>query len=397
MNLLTVIKNYFSEKGQQVNRRQLLAEFDTVKRRADFFQSIINNILENPDEILNRYAPYEGIELYRKMASSDPVIASAISTRKSAVLNRSWTIIDNGSDAKVRDYVRKLFDKISDFHQTLEDALEALVTGFVPLEIFWTVDNQFWYIDKIVGRDPADYCFDVNGNLRLLTRDNPSEGVITPKMKFIVHRNSGSASNPYGVSVLRSLYWPVTFSRAGWKWWATAIEKYGMPIITATFPESASSEEQAKFEQFVKSLQAYSWSVVPDGFLVDLHETKRASGDDYLPFLEYADTKKFQVILGQNLTSEVTSRGSRAQAEVHNYVRYDIILADAANLENTINSQLIAPAVRLNFGSVWPLPKFKITTSPSYDIEKLARTYDILSKHISISEKYLRDVFRIER
>ncbi len=397
MNILSAIKSYFTENDSVPKTKQLLAEFDSINRRANFFQAIINNILENPDEILSKYAPNEGIELYRKMESSDPVIASAINTRKSAILNRSWTILDNGCDVRISEYVRELFERISEFYQTLEQALDALVTGFVPLEIFWTVHNQLWYIDKIVARNPADYCFDIQGNLRLITQDNPGEGIPCPPMKFIVHRHRGSAANPYGVSVLRSLYWPVTFSRAGWKWWATAIEKYGMPIITATFPESASAEEQSKFEQFVKSLQAYSWSVVPEGFLVDLHETKRASGDDYLPFLEYSDTKKFQVILGQNLTSEVTSRGSRAQAEIHNYVRHDIVLADAANLENTINNQLIEPAVKLNFGNVSPLPKFKITTSPAYDIEKLARTYDILSKHINISEKYLRDVFQIER
>ncbi len=390
MGLIRKFKSLFN-----TTPRQLLAEFDTVKRRSDFFQSIISNILDNPDQILARYAPSDGIGFYRKMESSDPVIASALNTRRAAILNRSWTIITSKAREDVSEYVHELMNNISDLHQTLEQAMGALTTGFVPLEIFWTVRNQRWFIDKIIARDPANYCFDQNRSLRLITKDAPLEGEQVPLLKFAVHTHRASNANPYGESVLKPLYWPVTFSRAGWKWWATAIEKYGMPIITATFPDNASAEDRSIFENFVKSLQSYSWSAVPEGFTVDLHEAKRATGDDYLPFLQYADTKKFQVILGQNLTSEVASHGSRAQAEIHNQVRHDIVLADASNLANTINTQIIKPAVLLNFDSPGAIPKFKITTTPPYDLEKLAKTYDILSAHVDINERFLKEVFEI--
>jgi len=376
-------------------RRQLLAQFDTIERRANFFQSIINNMLENPDQILQRYAPNEGIDLYRNMESADPVIASALATRRAAVVNRGWSVFDNQADPRIADYVNDLISSLPDLRSTLEQALGALATGFVPLEIIWTVRSGKWFPRKLIARDPANYCFDATGTLRLLTTENPTEGTAVPPFKFIVHRHRGSDADPYGQSVLKPLYWPVTFSRAGWKWWATAIEKYGMPIITAAFPDSASDQDRSKFEEFVKSLQAYSWSVVPEGFTVDLHEAKRASADDYLPFLQYADTKKFQVILGQHLTAEVAERGSRAQAQVHNQVRHDITLADATNLAETINQQLIRPALELNFNYNGPLPKFQIPTNPPYDLEKLARTYDILAKHVNVSERFLRQVFQI--
>jgi len=391
MPLLTKIKSFFAKPAPS----QLLAEFDSPARRADFFQSIIANILENPDEILARYAPNEGLDLYRKMESADPVIASALATRRSAVINRPWTILTSGAETTILQYVLDLFAAITDFQPALESALDALVTGFVPLEIFWTVHNENWCLDKIVPRDPADYRFDANGRLRLLTRDNPVEGQPVPPLKFIVHRHRATPANPYGQSLLKPLYWPVTFSRAGWKWWATAIEKYGMPIITATFPNQSSAEDQSRFQQFVQSLQAHSWSVVPQGFLIDLHETKHATGEDYLPFLQYADTKKFQVILGQNLTGETAERGSRAQADVHNLVRHDITLADAAGLASTLNDQIIKPAVNINFNYAGPLPKFKFTAAPACDLEKLARTYDILAKHVNISERFLRETFQI--
>lgn len=379
----------------QPTDRQLLAPFDTIDRRARFFQTIINNILENPDQILGRYGAADGINLYRKMEAADPVIASALSTRRAAVVNRGWSLHDNAADETVVTYVNDLLAGIDNLRETLEHAMGALVTGFVPIEIMWTVRDNTYLIERLVARDPADYGFDPAGQLRLLTNDHPLEGEPVPPLKFIVHRHRATAANPYGESILKPLYWPVTFSRAGWKWWATAIEKYGMPIVTASFPDNASDQDRSRFEQFVKSLQAYSWSVVPDGFAVELHEARRATGDDYLPFLQYADTKKFQVILGQNLTAEVAHRGSRAQAQVHNEVRHDMTLADATSLAETINRQLIKPAVQLNFNRTNTLPQFRIPTNPPYDLETLAKTYDILAKHVNISERFLRQAFQI--
>lgn len=373
--------------------KTLISEFDTIGKRSTFFELIINNLLENPDSILSRYTPEDSVEIYYRMEGSDPAIAAAMNTRRAAILNRSWTILQNGSDPAVYEYVRDLFSSIEDLRGTLEDALLALTTGYVPLEIIWQPRGRYWFIKKIVGRDPRNYRFDVEGNLRLLTNEHPLEGEPTPPYKYVVHRHRGTLRSPYGESVLKPLYWPVTFCRAGWKWWATAIERYGMPIITASFPEDATDADRKKFEEFVNSLQAYSWSAVPEGFEIELHEPRRPTAEDYLPFLEYADTKKFQVILGQNLTSETASYGSRAQAVVHNQVRHDIILADASLLEATINDQIIKPAVMLNFSGVLTFPRFKINVAPPYDLATLAKTYDILSKHIELDKDFLREVF----
>jgi phage gp29-like protein len=390
MSIIKKLKSLFRPSSHR-----LLSEFDTPQKRAEFFSAIISNILENPDEILARYAPSEGINLYRKMESADPVVASALTTRKSAVLNRPWMILRSGADEEIHRFVLDMFEQLTDFRRTLTDAMSALVTGFVPLEILWHVKQDRWLPEKIIARDPANYVFDQNSQLRLLTKNHPIEGECVSPYKFIIHTHNASSINPYGVSILKPLYWPVTFSRAGWKWWATAIEKYGMPIITASFPNESSTEDRSRFEDFVRSLQSYSWSVVPEGFSVELHEAKRAAGADYLPFLQYADTKKFQVILGQNLTAETSDHGSRAQADVHNQVRNDLTLADSTALADTFSDQLIKLAVSLNFNYSGPTPKFAITPSPAHDLEKLARTYDILAKHIAIPDHFLRQTFQI--
>jgi len=391
MSLWQSLKSYFKTPSQKV----LITPFDTPQRRGRFVAEVINNVLENPDTVLAAHAGAEGVELYRKMERTDPVIASAMTTRRAAVIHCGYTICENGSPAAVGRFVNELLGGIEDFTVVLEQALEALTTGFVPLEVFWTSAAGKWWIEKIVPRDPAHYVFDGDGGLRLLTAHEPLEGRPVPPLKFIVHRHHGGRGNPYGRSVLQPLYWAVTFSRAGWKWWSWAVQKYGMPIITASFPPNAGSEESSRFTEFVKSLQAHAWAAVPDGFEIDLHEARRPTADDYLPFLEYADTKKYQVILGQNLTAEVARTGSRAQAVVHNEVRHDITFADCMQLASTVNHQLIRPAVRLNFNYDGPLPTFQIPCKPPQDLEKLARTYAILAQLMPIGEQHLRSTFDI--
>ena len=48
-----------------------------------------------------------------------------------------------------------------------------------------------------------------------------------------------------------------------------------------------------------------------------------------------------------------------------------------------------------NLNTAGPLPRFFIPTTPPYDLEKLARTYDILAKHVPISQRFLRQIFQI--
>lgn len=391
MNPWEKLKSYLSG----TSRSDLVKSFDTSERRGWFVGKIINNMLENPDQTLDRYGSGQGVQLYRTMEATDPVIASALATRRAAVVNRSFNIAPNGAEAKIVDYVHETIRSIDDFSNVIEQAMGALTTGFVPLEIFWIPGDGKWWIDRIIVRDPEDYVFDDQGNLRLLTTDEPIQGQDVPPLKFMVHRQGFTASNPYGRSVLQPLYWAMTFSRAGWKWWAWAVEKYGMPIITASFPQNASSQQRTDFKRFVSSLQAHAWAAVPEGFGIDLHEARRPSAEDYLPFLEYADTKKFQVILGQNLTAEVSRTGSRAQAVVHNQVRHDIAQADCTQLANTINNQLIKPAVMLNFNYDGPMPLFQIPCKAPEDKEKLARTYAILAKQIPIGVDHIRSTFDI--
>ena len=91
MTVWQTIKSYFF-KDNAPRQTVLVNPFDTPERRGWFVGSVINNILENPDQVLGRYASGEGLALYRKMETTDPVIASALSTRRAAVINRSYTI-----------------------------------------------------------------------------------------------------------------------------------------------------------------------------------------------------------------------------------------------------------------------------------------------------------------
>ena len=67
----------------------------------------------------------------------------------------------------------------------------------------------------------------------------------------------------------------------------------------------------------------------------------------------------------------VENGGSLAQAVVHNQIRIDILQDDARQLANTINRDLIAPFVALNFGPNAKAPRASFPVAEPQDVAAL--------------------------
>ncbi len=83
----------------------------------------------------------------------------------------------------------------------------------------------------------------------------------------------------------------------------------------------------------------------------------------------WIDSQVSKAVLGQTMTTDNGS--SKAQASVHNDVRLDILEADANELQNTINAQLVRPVIDLNFGVQKCYPKVVIRVPREENIELL--------------------------
>jgi phage gp29-like protein len=115
------------------------------------------------------------------------------------------------------------------------------------------------------------------------------------------------------------------------------------------------------------------WAIAPsDG--VDITFPTSASEfkiETFTNYLEFSEKQIFRLILGQDSTSSADN-SNRSTAAVHNLVRQDLLASDAVAVEETINTQIIAPLINANFGASTPKPKFKFKFKGVQDMLDIA-------------------------
>jgi Mu-like prophage protein gp29 len=183
-------------------------------------------------------------------------------------------------------------------------------------------------VEAVKVRKRNRFRFDLDGNIRLLTRENALEGEIMPERKFWQFATGGADhENPYGIGLAHWLYWPTFFKNKGVKFWTIFLDKFAMPTALG---QHNFGNDQAKIGVLIEALEAIhtdSGVAIPDGVEITLLEAKRSGTTDYSVFSEYMDQAISKVVVGQTMTTDDGS--SRSQAEVHEDVRQDLVKADS--------------------------------------------------------------------
>jgi len=384
--------------GDKSNAKTLAQEYDTHQIRAAWESWIINNYMENPDKVLERHGKNLGIELYDEMMRIDPIIGSHCETRKLAVLSKPIEILPIGAPDNVVQMCKDALANIENLEADLGELLEAVPKGFAVGEIIWEVVQGKWLPKTIHGRNQSDYVFGVNRELRLRTKAKPTDGEEVPPFKFIVHSHDVKKENRYGTAVLQRLYWPYWYKKNAWKFWAMAVERFGMPIIQAAVTGALNSDQKKALEEFMNSIQSRSWIYKPSNVTLDTLEPKNGSSDNYYsPFMDYCDKMSVMVILGQQLSTTVADTGARSLGDVHNQVKSEYTASDANELSATLTRDLITPVVRLNLsGYTGPMPKAHIKAEPEANLSeriKIDQTAQSMGKQIPI--RYMVETYGI--
>ena len=371
----------------------------------DITRGFVGRILSNPDEVLSREAAGRGYDLYDEMEDKDPQIASLLQTRRLGVMSKEREIVpasQSQRDIEIADFVRLALSEVPRFDEDLNSLLDAVPKGFSVSEILWEAQGDRVAIADIRSRKQDRFVFGSGGPqgglpLRLLTTESPYEGIALPPRKFIVHRHGGRYENPYGEAVLKSVYWHWWFKKNVIKFWVIFAEKFGMPTAVGKYPEGTKSDKQDELLSACEAIQTDSAVVIPQGMVIELLEaTRSGSVDTYQEFCEYLDSQIAKAILGQTLTSGEGRHGTQALGMVHAHVRQDILEADAASLEATVNEQLIPWLVDFNFPGITGYPRLKIHAEEIGDLQALSeRDERLLRIGLPVSSRYFYERYRM--
>lgn len=317
------------------DRRPELAEIATTRDGRDITRGYVDALpyLPPTDRILALAGGWRG---YEELLRDDQV-AATFAQRRLAVVRRPWSVRAGGDrriDRNAAELVRATLERL-DWDAITDQMLYARLFGFAVAEVLWRVDAGQIAIADIRVRDRARFAFAPDGALLLRTSARP-QGEPVPERKFWVATVGASHHDePYGRGLAHPLYWPVWFKRAGARFWAIFLEKFGAPTAVGRFPSGTDAGERARLLEAVQAIQTDAGVILPEGMAIELLEASRGGTASYEQWMGYWDRAIAKVVLGQTMTTEDGS--SRAQAQVHWDVREDIVAADADLVCETAN------------------------------------------------------------
>ncbi|MBI3584208.1 MAG: DUF935 family protein [Nitrospinae bacterium] len=351
------------------------------------------DFMPNPDELLKDTG--ESLEIYQKMLL-DARIFSLLEIRKSEVLNFPFYVLPGGEtprDKEIANFVSKTIKSLN-LYQELKELLSALEFGFSLSEVVWELRNGKWIPLSLKSRKNERFNFKTDGTPILITPSGRQE--LKEPYKFIVHRHNPQAENPYGNSVLKQCYWPWMFKKAGWRFWLTAAEKFGVPTVLVIFE----TDDEQKAKERAKNL-AESLSGIQSDAAVALANVKEVTtleikGDlsAFKVLIEACDTQISYGITGQSLATAESKYGTRAQGQVHENILRSITVGDARQINYTLNKTLIAWITELNFGSDVPKPilEYDLDEYASWEIVK-----DAIDRGVEVSKSALYTKYNIPK
>lgn len=374
------------------NKRELqLAKEVATRNVAEYITGL--DYLPNPDTILK--AQGGNIKVYREMI--DAHLDAVKNKRFAAITSRAWTIDGSKGDQNKAKFVEEYLWNI-DLRNVISQMLEALGFGYAVHEIVWdAVSTDLGVLilpTAIKDRKQEWFKFGNDGELLLQAKDSTRHEM--PDRKFLVTRNRPTTANPYGNATYSRCFWPLAFKKGGLKFWMLFVEKYGMPKAIGKVPPTATDDEQQKFLKMLAGLIRDAVAVIPQTGSVELLETRLSGTNPHAEIIAWADKAMSKAWLGETLTTEQTnSGGTQAMATVHNDVRADLALDDAAMVESSIN-QLIRWIYEINWPNEKEIPWMNIILPEDLQEARLERDVKLTQLGVKFNAQYISDIYGID-
>ncbi len=179
-----------------------------------------------------------------------------------------------------------------------------------------------------------------------------------------------------------ALWWLVKqFARDDWARYgeAAATRVVESPADSATSMQDNRKQVAAELE----SMGADGSIALPPGFSVKILEAKADTAKIYQEQIRMANMAFDIAIKGQNLTTEVSTGGSRSSGEVHERVEQRVVRWDGERYSATLREQSTVWWAEFNFGDARLAPEQSWDTEPAEDINDRADRFKTVAEGIA--------------
>lgn len=335
--------------------RQLSEELYTTARATGFDPEGWLGYLPDPDPVLRKLSG--GIGVLREL-TSDPKVLSSMQLRKIGTLKKKDYSLAAGTvgDAEPTADARRLAEDLGadldriDLYQLWSQVLDAPYYGYAVVEIVWERADRRMRIARLVPRPQEWFGWGADDSLRFRSVTDALAEPVHPH-KAVAARHFPTADNPYGLRLLSRCLWPVAVKKGGIRFWTNLCERFGSPWVIGKARSGAQRPEREEMVSALARMVQDAVAVITAGSEVDVHPVTGTAGDLHGSLVRYMDNAIAMVLMGQTLTSDIGTKGSRAASETHYAVLQDLQESDetiiATFMENLawVYGQVNAPGV----------------------------------------------------
>jgi len=335
--------------------------------------------MPNPDDIaVGSAAAYS---TYREMMT-DPRIKSLVGKLVTSALNYPIRLTQpKGCSNEVFKFVQEQTLFSSNYYNKAKRVLMGgLKYGFSVNEMVWDEipngTSTTWLPTNIITRKPERFVFDMDWNL-IWKKSGGEQKPLDDNFKWLVFRHEPEDESPYGTSILRSVYWPWMFKKAGYEFWLQATEKFSVKSLLAIFEMPSGPGQEPEVQKRAANLAEMLMSVVSGSAsaVANVKDIKELGGSGELnTFSALVDACDVQIsygLTGQSLATGNPTTGTQALGTVHADMLREESMGLAMELQQVFQKS-VNWVVELNYGPEDIPPLFEI------GVEKWASLEDTL-------------------
>ncbi len=320
--------------------------------------------MPNPDPVLRSMGIAE--QVYASIMA-DPHVIGDIRSIRGSLLDKSWRVASGDNKNKQALDARDLCDRwmqvyrpnpATDWEGIMWQMMSAILTGYAPHELVWNVWDGYVVPVEVLDRLNRRFAFDYDARPLLKTKNNRDGEPVEPH-QFIISRHMASVSNPYGIALLSSCFWPWTFKTGGWEYFVKYCERHGLPWPVARYPEHASDKDKNDLARAIEAMIDSGYAVVPEGTGVELIVPNAGNNLPQEALINLANREMSKALTGQAMVAELQDVGARAASETAQSRQTSINNADA-DIPAAGFSQIFRWITLFNFGEDVPAPYLEL-------------------------------------
>lgn len=309
--------------------------------------------------------------LFEEMLRRDLRFGAIVQTRLLSAANKEWKLTYRDDSpvpqTKQDETIKFLLDNLQQINLPKFNTgiIRSQIVGATAFESIFKVSGSRIYWDKIDKIPNHLLCFDdLSNEIKFLNTENADaqklknigwlsltsqdrinlsglvlEG-IEPRKITTAYSLDGDAQNPFMNGCWDSMMWAYLFKNYGLKDWSIWIERFAMPSVLGKYPPLMNKADKEKLFQAVKNFgHLFKGNIPNTADITFLSDATRSTGSNtFDSYVQYWNKEATIRVLGQSLTTDIGNVGSKAAADTHDAVRWDIEIADMMVAKHTVNS-----------------------------------------------------------